>query len=71
MVSGSRTMDSGRMMKSSPVDIYVSGVPMDTEKEDIIADLANSDIKITDTDIVLMSKGTPAVVSFKISVKYG
>lgn len=69
VVSGSRTMDSGRRMKSPPVDIFVSGVPRDTKKEDIIADLGDSDIKITDTDIVLMSKGTPAVVSFKISVK--
>ena len=61
-------MDSGRRMKSPPVDIFVYGVPQDTEKEDIIADLADSDVKIADTDIVLLSKGTPAVVSYKISV---
>ena len=56
-------------MKSAPVDIFIYGVPKDTIKEDIIADLADSDIQISDSDIVLMSKGTPAVVSYKISVK--
>ena len=51
-------------MKSPPVDIFVYGVPKDT-----IKDLADSEIQISDSDIVLMSKGTPAVVSYKISVK--
>ena len=57
-------------MKSPPVYIFCEWCPnWDTEKEYILADLVDSDIKISETEIVLTSKGTPAVVSFKISVK--
>ena len=69
IVIGSRTQENSRKMKSPPVDIFVYGIPKDTIKEDIIADLADSDIQISESDIVLMSKGTPVVVSYKISVK--
>ena len=51
------------------MDIFVYGVPRITEKADIVADLADSDIKIEESDIILMSKNSPAVLSFKISVK--
>ena len=71
VVTGSRTRENSRKMKSPPVDIFVYGVPKDTSKQDIIEDLADSDIIISDSDITLMSKGTPAVVSYKISVKAG
>ena len=33
------------------------GVPKDTNKADIIEDLRDSDISISETDIILMSKG--------------
>ena len=56
-------------MKSPPVDIFVYGVPKDTNKADIVEDLGDSDIFISDSDIILMSKRCPSVVSYKISVK--
>ena len=69
IVTGTRTMDKIRKMKSPPADIFVYGVPRDTTKADIVDDLAESDIQISPDDIQLMSKGNPAVVSYKISVK--
>jgi len=67
--TGSRTSDKIRKIKSPPVDIFVYGIPKDTTKEAIVDDLAESDIQVSTDDIVLMSKGNPTVVSFKISVK--
>ena len=58
-------------MKSPPVDIFVYGIPRDTTKEDIAEDLAESDIQVSMDNIVLMSKGNPGVVSYKISVQAG
>ena len=69
IVTGTRTNDRIRKMKSPPVDIFVYGVPKDTMKADIVDDLAESDIQISIEDIVLMSKGNPSVVSYKVSVK--
>ena len=45
------------------------GVPKDTNKADIVEDLGDSDIFISDSDIILMRKGSPSVVSYNISVK--
>ena len=56
-------------MKSPPVDIFVYGVPRDTNKSDIKEDLGDSDIVVSEEDISLLSAGTPAVVSYNISVK--
>ena len=69
IVSGSRTLDKVRKMKSPPADIFVYGIYKDTTKSDIVEDLAECDIQIAEGDIQLMSKGSPAVVSYKISVK--
>lgn len=69
VVTGNRAGETTRRMKSPPVDIFVYGVPRATEKADIVADLADSDIKIEESDIILMSKGSPSVLSYKISVK--
>ena len=69
VVTGSRTCDKVRKMKSPPADIFVYGVPRDTNKEDIIEDLAESEIQINQEDIFLMSKGNPSLVSYRISVK--
>ena len=67
VVAGTRT--NARKMKSPPADIFVYGVPRDTSKEDIMEDLLDSNIEISIDDIILMSKGNPAVVSYRISVK--
>ena len=68
-MTGSRTSDRIRKMKSTPVDIFVYGVPRDTTKEDIVKDLAESEIQISPEDVILMSEGNPSVVSYRISVK--
>ena len=68
-VTGTRSSDKSRKMKSPPADIFVYGVPRDTSKMDIMEDLAESDIHICVDDINLMSKGNPPVVSYRISVK--
>ena len=41
-----KSLMTGRKMKSPPVDIFVSGLPKDTEEEDIACDLAASGIHI-------------------------
>ena len=69
VVTGSRTSDRIWKMKSPPVDIFVYGVPRDTTKEDIVEDLAESEIQISQEDVILMSKGNLSVVSYRISVK--
>ena len=69
IVVGTRCSDRQRKMRSPPADIFVYGVPRDTTKEDIVEDLAESDIRIATEDIALMSKGNPSVVSYRISVK--
>ena len=68
IVTGTRS-NTSRKMKSPPADIFVYGVPRETTKEDIVEDLAESDIQITKDDILLMSKGNPSVMSYKISIK--
>ena len=50
MGTGNSTLN-GRKMKSPPVDIFVWGLPKDTEEEDIVNDLAVSGIQITRADV--------------------
>ena len=69
VVTGSRTSDRIRKMKSPLADIFVYGVPRDTTKEDIVEDLEESEIQTSPEDGILMSKGNPSVVSYRISVK--
>ena len=55
--------------RSPPADIFVWGVHPDTTKEDIVADLADSSIIITENDIEKKSKNEAFLVSYKIRVK--
>jgi len=70
VVSGTRTQEKIRKIKSPPADIFCYGIPKGTTKQDIVDDLEEADIKITVGDIVQMSKPneTSNVISFKISV---
>ena len=56
-------------MRSPPADIFVYGVHPDTTEEDIVQDLADSDIIINIGDIVQKSKEEAFLKSYKISVK--
>ena len=60
---------SGRKMRSPPADIFVYGVHPDTSPEDIVQDLACSDIIIRVEDIMLKSREEAYLKSYKISVK--
>ena len=55
-------------MKSPPADIFVWGVHPDTTLEDIVNDLAESDIKIETKDVLKKSKDDASLNSYKISV---
>ena len=70
VVSGTRTQEKIRKIKSPLADIFCYDIPKDTTKQDIVDDLEEADIKITVGDIVQMSKPneTSNVISFKISV---
>ena len=59
----------GRKMRSPPADIFVYGVHPDTTIEDIVQDLAYSDIVISNSDIIQKSKEEAFLKSYKISVK--
>ena len=59
----------GRKMRSPPADIFVYGVHPDTSPEDIVQDLAFSDIIIKPEDIVKKSRDEAFLKSYKISVK--
>ena len=59
----------GRKMRSPPADIFVYGVHPDTLPEDIVQDLACSDIHIKPDDIVQKSREESFLKSYKISVK--
>ena len=59
----------GRKMRSPPADIFVYGVHPDTTPEDIVQDLACSDIIIKTLDIVVKSREEAFLKSYKISVK--
>ena len=64
----SNSLISGRKMRSPPADIFVWGVHPDTTLEDIVNDLAESDIKIETKDIKKMSKDDASLNSYKIGV---
>ena len=56
-------------MRSPPADIFVYGVHPDTTPEDIVQDLAFSEIIIKTQDITVKSKEEAYLKSCKISVK--
>ena len=60
---------AGRKMRSPPADIFVYGVHPDTTPEDIVQDLAFSEIIIKTEDITVKSKEEAYLKSYKISVK--
>ena len=68
VVGTASSSTSGRKMRSPPADIFIWGVHPDTTKEDIVNDLAESDIKIDVNDIVKKSKDDAPLNSYKISV---
>ena len=55
-------------MRSPPADIFVWGIHPETTSEDIVNDLAASNIIIEEKDIMRKSKEGAALLSFKISV---
>ena len=55
-------------MKTPPADIFIWGVHPSTTPEDIVEDLAASDIKIVAADIEKKSKQDAACNSYRISV---
>ena len=55
-------------MRAPPADIFVWGVHSETTKEDIINDLAASDIQIGVKDIERKSKPEAPLHSYRISV---
>ena len=56
-------------MRSPPADIFVWGVHPDTEIDDIINDLAESDIKVEAKDIEKKSRPEAYLTSYRISVQ--
>ena len=56
-------------MRSPPADIFVYGVHPATTKEDIVLDLAESGIVITEQCITKKSKDDAPLNSYRISVK--
>ena len=69
VVGTSNSVTSGRKMRSPPADIFVWGVHPQTTLEDIVNDLADSDIKIETKDILKKSKDEAPLNSYKISVQ--
>ena len=55
-------------MKSPPADIFIWGVHPSTTIEDIVNDLAASDITVESKDVLKKSKGESNLCSYKISV---
>ena len=58
----------GRKMKSPPADIFVWGVHPETSIDDIVNDLAESNIVIKATDIEKNSRDEAYLCSYRISV---
>ena len=56
-------------MRSPPADIFIYGVHPDTTPDDIVQDLACSDIIIRVQDIQIKSREEAYLKSYKISVK--
>ena len=55
-------------MKSPPADIFVWGVHPETTIEDIVNDLADSNITVKETDIEKKSRDEAYLCSYRISV---
>ena len=62
------TSSMGRKMRTPPADIFVWGLHPDTTVEDIVNDLASSDIKIEASDVERKSKDGAPRNSYRISV---
>ena len=62
------TATLGRKMRTPPADIFVWGVHPDTTIDDIVNDLAASDIRIEAKDVEKKSKNDAPRNSYKISV---
>ena len=67
-VVGTAGVTAGRKMRAPPADIFVWGVHPDTTLEDIVNDLAASEIKIETKDIEKKSKEGSYLDSYKVSV---
>ena len=61
---------SRRKMRSPPAAIFVWGVHPETTIEDIVNDLAESDIKIDVKDVEKKSKDEAYLVSYKITKQF-
>ena len=68
-VIGTAGVTAGRKMRAPPADIFVWGVHPDTTIQDIVADLADSDINIREEDIEKKSNKEAYLSSYKITVK--
>ena len=68
VVGTSDSNKAGRKMKSPPADIFVWGVHPDTTIEDIVNDLADSNIIVKETDIEKKSRDEAYLCSYRISV---
>ena len=68
VVGTASSVNSGRKMRAPPADIFIWGVHPATTPEDIVNDLAESEIKIEVNDIVKKSKDDAPLNSYKISV---
>ena len=68
VVGTSNPATSGRKMRSPPAAIFVWGVHPETTIDDIINDLAESDLKVEAKDIVKKSKDEAYLVSYKINI---
>ena len=68
MIGTSSSITNKRIVCSPPADIFVWGVHKDTSVDDIVKDLADSEIKIEAKDVQQKSKEDANLKSFKISV---
>ena len=68
-VVGTAGITAGRKMRSPPADIFVWGVHNATTIEDIVGDLADSEIIIKEEDVIKKSNKEAYLSSYKISVK--
>ena len=68
VVGTSDSIKTGRKMRSPPADIFIWGVHPDTTIEDIVNDLASSDITIKESDVMKKSNKDAYLCSYKIGV---
>ena len=69
VVGTSKANTNGRKLRPPPADIFVWGMHPETTPQDIVNDLADSDITIEEKDIMKKSKDGAALLSFKVSVR--